>query len=119
MNPIAIIEKSPNPTVAESVSELVSEGGNVLPSDDAPIDPRKTALETTLLEDTRRAASQIRVGQSLLMTPHRLLMRASAQPRPTLHLPPRPAMTEENNPGVQPMPSKVSHRPRARLSLFH
>ena len=56
-----------------------AEGGNVLASDDASLVSGQTLLETTMLVNTRRATSQFQVGQSSLLTPHRILLRASAQ----------------------------------------
>ena len=111
------IWKNPNPSVVQSVSELVAEGGNVLASDDAPIVSGQTLLETTMLVNTRRATSQFRVGQSQLLAPHKILLRASGQRRPTLHLPSFHAMTEETKSGEQLLPCKVSYRPRARMTL--
>jgi hypothetical protein len=114
VNPITY----PDPSVAQSVSELVAEGGNVLASDDAPSDSGQTLLETTALADIRQATSQFRARQSS-PAPAKILMRASAQRRPTLHLPSHPAMTEENSPGEKPAACKVSRRPRARGRTFH
>jgi hypothetical protein len=111
------IGKNPNPSVAQSVSALVAEGGNALASDDAPIVSGQTLLETTMLVNTRRATTQFRVGQSSLLTPHRILLRASAQRRPTLHLPSPHAMTEESKSGEQSLLCKVRYRPRARMVL--
>jgi len=113
----SFIDKNPNPSVAQSVSDLVAEGGNVLASDDAPIVPGQTFLEASMLVNTRRATSRIRVGQSPLLSPHRILLRASAQRRPTLHLPSFHAMTEESKSGEEPLPCKVTYRPRARMTL--
>jgi hypothetical protein len=115
MNPF--IGKSPNDSVAQSISALVAEGGNVLASDDAPIASGQTLLETTMLVNTRRATTQFRVGQSLLLTPHSILLRASARRRPTLHLPSPRAMTEESKSGEQSLLCKVRYRPRARMIL--
>ena len=115
MNPF--IDKNPNPSVAQSVSELVAEGGKVLASDDAPIVSGQTFLETSMLLNSRQATSRFRVGQSRLLSPHRMLLRASAQRRPTLHLPSFHAMTEESKSGEEPLPCKVSYRPRARMTL--
>jgi hypothetical protein len=113
----SFIDKDPNPSVVQSVSELVAEGGNVLASDDAPIVPGQTFLETSMLANTRRATSRIRVGQSPLLSPHKILLRASGQRRPTLHLPSFQAMTEESKSGEEPLPCKVSYRPRGRMTL--
>ena len=110
------IDKNPNPSVAQSVSDLVAEGGNALASDDAPIVPGQTFVETSMLLNAGQATSGFRVGQSPLLSPHRILPLASAQRRPTLHLPPHPAMTGESSPGGQPLACKVSHRPRARTN---
>ena len=115
MNPF--IDKNPNPTVAQSVSELVAEGGNVLPSDDAPTVPSQTFLETSMLLNSRQATARFRVGQSRLLSPHKILLRASAQSRPTLHLPSFHAKTEESKSGEELRPCKVSYRPRARMTL--
>ena len=111
------IVKNTNTSVVQSVSALVAEGGNVLATDDGPSVSRQTFLEATMLENTRRAASQLRVRQSSLLTPHRILLRASSQRRPTLHLPSRRAMTEESESGEQPRRCKVSYRPRSRMTL--
>jgi hypothetical protein len=51
--------------------------------------------------------------------PPEILLRTSAQRRPTLHLPARPAMTEKSSPNEQALPSKVSYRARARVRAFH
>lgn len=117
----SFIARKRNPSVAQSVSALVAEGGKVLASDDAPVDSGRTLLETTMLPNTgtRRATSQFRVRQSSLLTPPEILLRKSAQRRPTLHLPARPAMTEKGSPNEQALPSKVSYRPRARIRAFH
>jgi hypothetical protein len=111
------VGKNPNASVARSVSALVAEGGNVLASDDAPIVSGQKLLEMRMLENTRRATSQLRVGQSSRLTPHAILLRPSAQHRPTLHLPSPHAMTEESEPGEQPLQCKVSYRPRSRMTL--
>ena len=57
------------------------------------------------------------VIQSSLLTPHRILLRASAQPRPILHLASPPALTEESKSGEQSLLCKVRYRPHARMIL--
>jgi hypothetical protein len=113
MNPIT----NPNPSVAQSVSDLVAEGGNVLATDDAPTAVRQTPLETTTPADTGRPTSQTRTESSSRAAPSRILRRAGVQRRVTLHLPSPLAFTKETRPGTQAAPCKVSHRPRARMTL--
>jgi len=115
MNPF--IGRNPNASVAQSVSALVAEGGNVLASDDAPTVPRQTLLEAAMLANARQAASRFGAGQSSLLAPHRILLRASAQHRPTLHLPAGRAMTDGGKPGGQPRSRQPNHWPRARTAF--
>jgi hypothetical protein len=114
MNPITFRK---NPSVAQSVTDLVAEGGNVLASDDAPTAAGQVPFETTMPANTGRPTSQIRVGAGLLAAARRILLRPSVQRRPTLHLPWSLAFTKETKPASQPAPCKVSHRPRARLTF--
>ena len=115
MNPY--IGKRKNPSVAESVSRLVAEGGYVLASDDAPTAAGHAPVETTMPANTGRPTSQIRLGASSWAAPSRIPLRPGVQRRATLHLPSPLAFTKESKPGTQTEPRKVSHRPRARMTL--
>jgi hypothetical protein len=115
MNPF--IRKNPNPSVAQSVSELVAEGGNVLASDDAPTAAGQAPLETTMPANTARPTSQIRMGPSSRVAPSRIPLQPGVQRRATLHLPSPLAFTKESKPGRQTEPCKVNHRPRVRMTL--
>jgi hypothetical protein len=75
MNPFS--GKRKNPSVAQSVSDLVAEGGNVLASDDAPTAAGQAPLETTTPANTWRPIPQIRLDASLLPAPRRILLRPS------------------------------------------
>ena len=110
------IGNNPNASVAQSVSELVAEGGNVLESDDAPRPARRAPLETTVRANAARATSQIRMDSSSRAAPSRIPLQPGVQRRATLHLPSRLAFTKQSEPDRQTEPSKVSHSPRARMT---
>jgi hypothetical protein len=115
MNPF--IGKNPNASIAQSVAELVAEGGNVLASDDAPTAAGQAPLETTMPANTGRPTSQTRMEPISLAAPSRILLRPGVQRRATLHLPSSLAFTKESNQASQAAPRKVSHRPRARITV--
>jgi hypothetical protein len=100
MNPF--IGKNPNASVAQSVSELVAEGGNVLASDDAPTAAGQAPLETTMPANTGRPTSQTRMEPISLAAPSRILLRPGVQRRATLHLPSPLAFTKESKQARQP-----------------
>jgi len=112
-----IIDENRNPSVAQSVSDLVAEGGNVLASDDATIAANQAPLETTMPANTGRTTSQIRADSGSQAAPSRILRRPGAQRRATLHLPSPPAFTQQTKPGGQASPGRASHRPRTRMTL--
>lgn len=111
------IGKNRNPSVAQSLSDLVAEGGNVLASDDAPITARQAPLETTMPANTGRPTSQIRLDSGSQAASSRILQRPGVERRATLHLPSPLAFTQESKPGGRAVPCSVSHRPRTRMTL--
>ncbi len=68
------VTKTPNPTLAESVGDLVAEGGNVLASDDDPIAATKTPVDT---QAPASSAAQIWLGRGPLPLLRRILRRSS------------------------------------------
>jgi hypothetical protein len=113
----AIIDKNRNPSVAQSVSDLVAEGGNVLASDEATIAANQAPLETTIPANTGQPTSQIRMDSGSQAAPSRILRRPGVQRRATLHLPSPPAFTQESKPGGQAAPGRASQRPGIRMTL--
>jgi hypothetical protein len=88
MNPFS--GKNPNPSVAQSVSDLVAEGGNVLASDD---------------------------GQTVVGEVGRILPRPVVQHRATLRLLAPLAFAKEGKLRSEAAPSKRSPRIRTRMTL--
>jgi hypothetical protein len=106
-----IIDKNRNPSVAQSVSDLVAEGGNVLASDDATIAANQAPHGTTMPANAGRPTSQTRMESGSQAAPSRILRRPGVQRRATLHLPSPPAFTQESKPGGQAAPAeRVSGR---------
>lgn len=68
------VSKAPNPSLAESVSDLVAEGGNVLASDDAPIAAAKAPVDALTPVSS---AAQIWLGRAPLPLLRRILRRSS------------------------------------------
>jgi len=68
------VSKTPNPTLAESVSDLVAEGGNALASDDAPIAAAKAPADT---QAPASSAAQIWPGRGAMAPWRRILRRSS------------------------------------------
>jgi hypothetical protein len=116
MNPF--IGKNPNASIAQSVSELVAEGGNVLASDDAPTAAGQAPpLETTMPANTGRPTSQTPMEPISLAAPRRIPRRPGVQHRATLHLPSPLAFTKESKAAGPVAPRNVSYRPRARMTV--
>jgi len=68
------VSKAPNPSLAESVSDLVAEGGNMLASDDAPVAAAKAPVNT---QTPVGSAAQIWLGRGPLPLLRRILRRSS------------------------------------------
>jgi hypothetical protein len=68
------VSKTPNPTLTESVSDLVAEGGNVLASDDAPVAAARAPVDT---HAPVGSPAQIWPGRGPLPLLRRILRRSS------------------------------------------